>query len=242
MNWLDDMEAADPAYPDTGPTEGQLQDWNEHNAHADAIEPEVEPASPDADAGPWADPAYVPDASRGLPAEVGNAVGEQARRQNTGATEPGPEGPFSDGLPGDPWAQPPDTASQAPVGAGAAQMRPTERTVTIDEACQVADDAVGLFLEHRDMHGRSEADARIEALGEVADRLHAWRITEQAVNPHPAVGRDWRALRAAEAQAREAGLGASIPQPDSQDSPEYQADAAGWGSGRGIGPDGPEVG
>ena len=35
---------------------------------------------------------------------------------------------------------------------------------------------------------------------------------------------------------------ASVPQPDGHGSPEYQADADAWGTGRGFGPDGPEVG
>ena len=35
---------------------------------------------------------------------------------------------------------------------------------------------------------------------------------------------------------------ATVPQPDGHGTPEYQADAAAWGTGRGIGPGGPEAG
>jgi hypothetical protein len=182
MSWLDDMEAADPAYP-----------------------------GPDAD--PWAAPAYVPDTARGLPAEVGSAMGEWARQQNARTPEP-----------------------------RVAQPQAGDRLFTLGEAYQVAEDAVGLFLEYRDTHGRAEDEARIEALGEVAQGLHSWDTAAEALNPHHTIGRDWRALREAETQARDAGLRVTVPQPDGQGSPEYQADAGAWGSGRGIGPDGPEVG
>lgn len=53
--------------------------------------------------------------------------------------------------------------------------------------------------------------------------------------------RDWRLIRAAEASAREAGMRASIPDPAAAGTPEYAADLAQWGDGRGIGPDGPET-
>jgi hypothetical protein len=51
---------------------------------------------------------------------------------------------------------------------------------------------------------------------------------------------DWRLIRAAEASARQVGLRASIPDPAAADTPLYAADLASWGTGRGIGPDGPE--
>ena len=60
--------------------------------------------------------------------------------------------------------------------------------------------------------------------------------------PLTVTGPDWRALRHAEAQARDAGVRASVPQPDGQGSPEYQADTIAWGSGLRIGPDGLEAG
>ena len=39
-------------------------------------------------------------------------------------------------------------------------------------------------------------------------------------------GRDWQPVRDPEANARQIGLRASIPQPHEHESPEYQADAA----------------
>jgi hypothetical protein len=59
---------------------------------------------------------------------------------------------------------------------------------------------------------------------------------------HDGPGRDWRLIGDATANAREIGLRASVPQPDGQGSPEYEADAQAWGTGRGIRPDGPEAG
>ncbi len=203
MSWLDDMEAADPAYPDS-------------------------------DADPWVAPDYVPDTSRGLPAEVGNVIGEWARQQNARAAEPGPEGPSADGPADDPWAQPPGTTphppapvQQGPAAAGAAQPPPAGRTFTLDEAYRVAEDAVGLFLEYRDTHGRPEADARIEAFGEVAQGLHAWADADEALSPHRTIGPDWRAQRAAQAQARDAGLRASAYARPGPHGALGRADAAG---------------
>src|SRR6266568_3163837 len=156
--------------------------------------------APDGD--PWASPDYVPDTSQGLPPEVGNVIGEWARQQNASAgeaerTELGYQEP------------PPGLAAHVNHAATErwAQQQPAGRTFTLGEAYQVAEDAVGLFLEYRDMHGRSEADARIEALGEVAQGLHAWADTDQGFSSHRLVGPDWRALRDAEAQARDAGPG-----------------------------------
>jgi hypothetical protein len=68
---------------------------------------------------------------------------------------------------------------------------------------------------------------------------------------HDGPGRDWRMIRAAEASAREIGMRASIPDQSAAGTPEYAADLAQWGDGRGIGPgrarapeepDGPEAG
>ena len=62
---------------------------------------------------------------------------------------------------------------------------------------------------------------------------------------------DWQLIRAAEANAREIGMRASMPDPAAAGTPEYAADLAQWGDGRGIGPgssglprepDGPEAG
>ena len=47
---------------------------------------------------------------------------------------------------------------------------------------------------------------------------------------------DWQLIRAAEANAREIGMRASMPDPAAAKTPEYAADLAQWGDGRGIGP------
>ena len=68
---------------------------------------------------------------------------------------------------------------------------------------------------------------------------------------HDGPGADWRMIRAAEASARETGLRASMADQSAAGTPEYAADLARWGDGRGIGPgsarapeepDGPEAG
>lgn len=194
MSWLDDMEAADPAYPD--PDSDPWADWPFRDNQGDPYDP----------------PSWVewPEAA--------HTTGERARAD---ATAP---------VPG-------RTGHGRELGDD-----PASRTFTIGEACQVAEDAVGLFLEYRDVHGRAEDEARIEALGEVAQGLHAWHDVEQLLHPDRPVGPDWRALRTAEARARDAGLRASIPHPDGQGSPEYEPDAEAWGTGRGIEPEGPEAG
>jgi hypothetical protein len=167
MSWLDDMEAADPAYPSPG------------------------------DEDPWAaSDDSVPDTSRGLPAEIGNAIGEWARQQNAPA--------FSEA-----------------------------------QAYSAAADAVGLFLEYWDTHGLAEDEAQPAALDEVGQGLSAW--ADELTARRGSVP-DWRAIQEAESHTREIGLRASVPQPDGQDTPEYRADAEAWGTGRGIGPDGPEAG
>ncbi len=111
----------------------------------------------------------------------------------------------------------------------------SSRTFTLGEAYSAAQDAAGLFLEYRDKFGEPETAARSAALGEVSEGLHAWADADEALNPHRAIGRDWRALRAAEARARVTGLRVSVPQPDGQGSSGYRADAGAWGSGRGVG-------
>ncbi len=55
-------------------------------------------------------------------------------------------------------------------------------------------------------------------------------------------GRDWHLVHDVQAAARTAGLRATVPQPDGQHTPQWQADAQSWGTGRGIEPDGPEAG
>ena len=51
---------------------------------------------------------------------------------------------------------------------------------------------------------------------------------------HDGPGRDWRMIRAAEASAREIGMRASIPDQSAAGTPEYAADLARWGDGRGA--------
>ena len=78
-----------------------------------------------------------------------------------------------------------------------------------------------------------------------AELFCGWYL-EQAAHVHGASregpGRDWRLIRAAEANAREIGIRASIPDPAAAGTADYAADLARWGDGRGIGPDGPQAG
>jgi hypothetical protein len=83
-----------------------------------------------------------------------------------------------------------------------------------------------------DLHARLDSGHLDAVRALIAD----WTGSGQA-----SPGRDWHQIRDAEARARDAGLRVSVPQPDGQGSPEYQADAAAWGTGRGIGADGPEA-
>jgi hypothetical protein len=76
---------------------------------------------------------------------------------------------------------------------------------------------------------------------ELARAMGEWAQVKAATLEPGHIDRDWRALRAAEAQARDAGLRATVPEPGSQGSLQYQTDAAAWGTGRGIGLDGPGI-
>jgi hypothetical protein len=67
-------------------------------------------------------------------------------------------------------------------------------------------------------------------------------VREPGLASHDGPLPDWRLIRAAEASARQAGTRASIPDPAAAGTPEYAADLARWGDGRGIGPDDPETG
>ena len=79
-----------------------------------------------------------------------------------------------------------------------------------------------------------------------AAELFSGRYFQQAAQvrgaSHDGPGRDWQLIRAAEANAREIGMRASLPDPAAAGTPEYAADLAWWGDGRGIGPDDPETG
>jgi hypothetical protein len=177
MSWLDDMEAADPAYPD-----------------------------PSTD--PWSDTAYVPDTSRGLPAEVGTAIGEWARQQNSIAGLEGPDRPWlildSDG-----------------------NLLADYRTKA-DRDRNLAED-----VKARDPVSTSHWDA---------GGCYGPGWSEPEPLPLTTTGPDWRAVRQAQAHARDAGLRATVPRADGEGTPKYQADATAWGTGRGIDPDGPEAG
>jgi hypothetical protein len=90
---------------------------------------------------------------------------------------------------------------------------------------------------------RPPADLGTGQVKTIAELLREWYLRHTA---HGAArdgpGRDWRLIRAAEANARQIGMRASIPDPAAAKTPEYAADLARWGDGRGIGPDGPGTG
>jgi len=90
---------------------------------------------------------------------------------------------------------------------------------------------------------RSHADLGDGRLKTAADLFTDWysRHAHARGAGHDGPGADWRLIRAAEASAREIGIRASTPDQAAAGTPEYAADPAQWGSGRGIGPDGPET-
>jgi hypothetical protein len=102
-------------------------------------------------------------------------------------------------------------------------------------------------------HSRPPADPAAEPVT-IAELFRDWYLRQTAHvrgGRRDGPGRDWRLIRAAEADARETGMRASIPEPAAAGTPEYAADLARWGDGRGIGPgstgapgepDGPEAG
>lgn len=95
----------------------------------------------------------------------------------------------------------------------------------------------------RDIYG-PHADPSNGHVETAADLLSDWYFQQAARvrgASHDGPGRDWQLIRAAEANAREIGMRASIPDPAAARTPEYAADLARWGDGRGIGPDGPEA-
>jgi hypothetical protein len=165
MSWLDDMEAADPAYPDPG------------------------------DDDPHAALDFVPDTSRGVSPEVANIIGDWARQQNAP----------------DPYTQPGADWEAGPQP--------------------------GLY----ELHGRLD-DGHLNAARELIADSYQRQAGYVSGAPHDGPGRDWQLIRDAEANAREIGLRSTVPQPDGHGTPEYEADTAAWGTGRGIGPGGPEVG
>jgi hypothetical protein len=55
-----------------------------------------------------------------------------------------------------------------------ADLKGATMTIPTDmSAYRLADDAIGLFLEYRDVHGYSEQDARLAAATETADGIRA---------------------------------------------------------------------
>ena len=96
----------------------------------------------------------------------------------------------------------------------------------------------------RDLYGPHAGYDSGEA--KTAAELFSGRYFEQAARvrgaSHDGPGRDWQLIRAAEANAREIGMRASFPDPAAAGTPDYAADLAWWGDGRGISPDGPETG
>jgi len=94
-------------------------------------------------------------------------------------------------------------------------------------------------------HCRPAADPGAGPVKTIAELLSDWYLRQTAHvrgARRDGPGRDWRLIRAAEANARETGMRASIPDPAAAGTPEYAADLAQWGDGRGIGPDGPQEG
>jgi hypothetical protein len=105
----------------------------------------------------------------------------------------------------------------------------------------------------RDLYG-PHADPGNGQVKTIAELFSGWHFRQAAQvrgaccdGPVP----DWQLIRAAEANAREIGMRASMPDPAAAGTPEYAADLAQWGDGRGIGPgssglpgepDGPEAG
>ena len=102
---------------------------------------------------------------------------------------------------------------------------------------------IGTQVPARGLHG-SGADPGDRYLTTVGELFTDWYSRQAAYvrggryNGHCP---DWRLIRAAEASARETGMRASTPYPAAARTPDYAADLARWGSGRGIGPDGPEA-
>lgn len=94
----------------------------------------------------------------------------------------------------------------------------------------------GLYGPHPDpdWHARTAAEL-------FSDRYFQ-QVAQVRGAGHDGPGRDWQLIRSAEANAREIGMRASVPDPAAAETAGFAADLAQWGDGRGIGPDGPEPG
>jgi hypothetical protein len=93
-------------------------------------------------------------------------------------------------------------------------------------------------------------EGQVKTIGELFADWYSRQAGYVRGASHAGPGRDWRMIRAAEASAQETGMRASIPDQSAAGTPEYAADLARWGDGRGIGPgrarapekpDGPEA-
>src|SRR5215831_2414248 len=161
----------------------------------------------------------------------------------------------------DPRAAPdyvPDTSRGIPVGlawevgrALSEQARQQNATVQAppDRPWLILDSDGDLLGDYRSKADRDHALVEHVTAGEPVSSSHwdpdsgygpGWSDPQPL--PLTTTGPDWRALREAETQARDAGLRATVPQPDRRGTPEYEADAAAWGTGRGVAPDGLEAG
>ena len=85
-------------------------------------------------------------------------------------------------------------------------------------------------------------ESQVQTIAELFTDRYSRQASYVIGASHNGPGADWRMIRAAEASAREIGMRASIPDPAAAKTPEYAADLARWGDGRGIGPDGPGTG
>jgi len=94
-------------------------------------------------------------------------------------------------------------------------------------------------------------DGQVKTIAELFADWYSQQASHVRGASHDGPGRDWRMIRAAVASARETGLRASMADQSAAGTPEYAADLARWGDGRGIGPgsamapeepDGPEAG
>jgi hypothetical protein len=97
-----------------------------------------------------------------------------------------------------------------------------------------AGDSSGPHADPGTGHGKTTAELFTDCYFQQTAHVHG--------ASHEGPGADWRLIRAAQASAREIGLRASIPDPAAARTPEYAADLAQWGGGRGIGPAGPGTG
>ena len=104
-----------------------------------------------------------------------------------------------------------------------------------------------------DLHGLHAGpdEGQVKTAAELFADWYFRQASHAGAASHDGPGADWRMIRAAETNAREIGLRASIPDQSAAGSAGYAADLAQWGDGRGIGPgstralegpDGPEAG